>query len=81
MGNAFFVPLNKTVPANSLVGRAYETGNRLRGRETLDLGGIKGEFLVDAEVFQSFSLQNGTPPSRAVLSLLTPLEGQHTLPY
>jgi Zn-dependent peptidase ImmA (M78 family) len=69
---AFFVPLNKTVSSGSLVFRTYETGNRLSGREVIDLGSAKREFLVDAAAFPSFSLGSRMPPTRAVLSLLTP---------
>jgi Zn-dependent peptidase ImmA (M78 family) len=72
IGGRFFVPLNKTVSSDSLVFRAYETGSRLRGREIIDLGSAKREFLVDAAAFPSFSFGHRVPSTRAVLSLLTP---------
>lgn len=71
-GNPFFIPLNKTVPSSSLVFRTYETGSRGRGREVMDLGSAKREFLVDAAAFPSFSFGSHAPTTRAVLSLLTP---------
>ena len=70
--NAFFVPLNKTVSAQSVVFRTYETGKHGSGREIIDFGSAKREFLVDAAAFPSFSLGGNIPPTRAVLSLLTP---------
>jgi Zn-dependent peptidase ImmA (M78 family) len=72
IGGTFFVPLNKTVPTNSLVFHTYETGSRTSGREVMDFGHTKREFLVDAAAFPSFSLGGHVPPTRAVLSLLTP---------
>lgn len=67
-----FVALNKTVPNDSLVFQAYETGEKLRGREFIDLGSIKREFLVDAVAYPSFTIGGSLPPTRSVLSLLTP---------
>lgn len=72
MGDALFVPLNKTAPPGSLVFRAYETGDRMHGGEVIDLGSTKRKFLVDVAAFQSFSLSGHALPARAVLSLLTP---------
>jgi len=72
ISTTFFVPLNKTVSSDSLVFRTYETGIRVRGREVIDLGSAKREFLVDAAAFPSFSFGGHVPPTRAVLSLLTP---------
>jgi Zn-dependent peptidase ImmA (M78 family) len=72
IGGAFFVPLNKTVPTDSLVFRTYETGSRGKGREIMDLGPSRRAFLVDAAAFPSFSMGGHVPPTRAVLSLLTP---------
>jgi IrrE N-terminal-like domain len=72
IGEAFFIPLNKTATSDSLVFRTYETGSRTHGREVISFGSKKREFLVDAVAFPSFSLGGRVPPARAVLSLLTP---------
>jgi IrrE N-terminal-like domain len=70
LGRKTFVPLNKTVPAGSVIAKAYERNGSFRGMEDFALGSMKGTFEVEASGFMSFPLRSMSPPVRAVLSVL-----------
>lgn len=74
LGDSLFVPLNKTAVPGSLICRAFDTGHRCHGRECVDLGSVRRDFMVDAIAFGSFATGARSKPSRAVLSLLTPVD-------
>jgi hypothetical protein len=70
LGEKFFIPLNKTVAAESVISKAYDQDGVFLREEAVHLGGLKGRLTIEAMGFSWFPLRQAGPPSRAVLSIL-----------
>jgi hypothetical protein len=70
LGDKVFIPLNKTVAAESVICKAYDHDGVFLREEAVHLGGLKGRLTIEAMGFPWFPLKQGGRPSRAVLSIL-----------
>jgi len=69
-GNRFFVPLNKTASAESVISKAYDHDGVFVREEDIRLGSLKGRLPVEAMGFHWFPLSQGSRPARGVLSMV-----------
>jgi Zn-dependent peptidase ImmA (M78 family) len=70
LGSRFFVPLNKTASAESVISKAYDHDGVFVREEDMRLGSLKGRLTIEATGFHWFPLSQGSRPARGVLSML-----------